>query len=130
MIHRVGQVGNAPPRELQRIEGLPGFGDQLDALLRPPPTRAADVDPQGVSFSKHAQARLASRGIELDECDMADLNKAVDNLARKGARESLVLLGENAFIVGVPDRKVVTALSRQEAIGNIFTNIDSTVVAR
>ncbi len=129
MINRVGQVGYAPPREFQRIEGLPGFGDQLDALLRPP-QRAPEAAPQGVSFSKHAQARLASRGIELDEFDMADLEKAVDMLAKKGARESLVLLGDNAFIVGVPDRKVVTALSRQEAIGNIFTNIDSTVVAR
>ena len=81
-------------------------------------------------FSKHAQARLASRGIELDADDVEDLGRAMDQLHKKGSRESLVLLGENAFIVGVADRKVITALTRQEAIGNIFTNIDSTVVAR
>ena len=130
MINRVGHVGYAPPAGFQRVESLPGFGDQLEALLRPSAPRPADAGPSSVSFSKHAQARLASRGIELDAIDMEDLNRAVDQLAKKGARESLVLLGDNAFIVGVPDRKVVTALSRQEAIGNIFTNIDSTVVAR
>ena len=83
-----------------------------------------------VSFSKHAQARLASRGIELDSADLEDLGKAVEQLAQRGARESLVLLGDNAFVVGIAERKVITALTRQEAIGNIFTNIDSTVVVR
>lgn len=130
MIERVGQLGYAPPPGAQRVENLPGFGEALDALLKPPTAPATGAAPGGVSFSKHAQARLASRGIELDEFDMEDLNRAVDALSKKGARESLVLLGDNAFIVGVPDRRVVTALTRQEAVGNIFTNIDSTVVAR
>jgi len=42
----------------------------------------------------------------------------------------LLLVGENAFIVGVERRTVITALSRQEAVGSIFTNIDSTLVIR
>ena len=54
----------------------------------------------------------------------------MDQLARKGARESLVLLEDNAYIVGVPDRRVITVMSRGEAVGNIFTNIDSTLVVR
>jgi len=127
----VQRVGYAQPtgKSFQTVEGLPGFGDQLDALLRPSQPKPAE-SAGGIQFSKHAQARLQSRGIELDDQDMEDLSRAVDNLAKKGAKESLVLLGDNAFIVGVPDRRVVTALSRQEAVGNIFTNIDSTVVAR
>ena len=115
----------------QTIDSLPGFGDALEALLRQPaaPPTAAGVGGE-VSFSKHAQARLASRGIELDSADLEDLGKAVEQLAQRGARESLVLLGDNAFVVGIAERKVITALTRQEAIGNIFTNIDSTVVVR
>lgn len=134
----VNRIGSTPAGESNRrsIESMPGFGDTLDALLKPMPARSGDVRSAetqfdgGVRFSKHAEARMVSRGISLDEADMADLGQAVDALAKKGAKESLILLGENAFIVGVPDRKVITALSRQEAIGNIFTNIDSTVVAR
>lgn len=128
---RIGGVGPAPPAGRQTIDAVPGFGDTLDALLRPPATPSTSPGVGGgVSFSKHAQARLQSRGIELDDTDLEDLGTAVDQLAKKGARESLVLLGDNAFVVGVPDRKVITALTRQEAIGNIFTNIDSTIVAR
>lgn len=127
------RIGSLPAREIERrsIESVPGFGDTLDQLLRPTPARTQEpLHDGGIRFSKHAEARMVSRGIQLDESDMADLGLAVDALAKKGAKESLVLLGDNAFIVGVPDRKVITALSRQEAIGNIFTNIDSTVVAR
>ena len=134
MINSVNRIGQFPSGEISRpgIESVPGFGDTLDRLLNPKVAqRPADTQiGGGVRFSKHAEARMVSRGIELDDGDMADLGNAVDALSKKGAKESLILLGENAFIVGVPDRKVITALSRQEAIGNIFTNIDSTVVAR
>ena len=47
---------------------------------------------------------------------------------KRGARESLVLMDDMALIVGVPKRTVITAMSRSEAMGNIFTNIDSTLV--
>jgi flagellar operon protein len=133
MIHGVNRIGQVPPTGVGRthLESVPGFGDTLDALLQPQRTRAAEPELGGaVRFSKHAEARMVSRGIELDESDLTDLGNAVDALSKKGAKESLILLGDNAFIVGVPDRKVITALSRSEAVGNIFTHIDSTVVAR
>ena len=83
-----------------------------------------------LKFSRHASARLKSRGIELSSQDLQDLSEAVDRLETKNARESLLLLGEHAFIVGIPKRTVITAMPRQEAIGSIFTNIDSTLVVR
>jgi hypothetical protein len=39
-------------------------------------------------------------------------------------------MGDHAFIVGVPDRRIVTVMTRAEAAGNIFTQIDSTAVVR
>jgi hypothetical protein len=39
-------------------------------------------------------------------------------------------MGDHAFVVGVPRRTVITAMTRQEAVGSIFTNIDSTLVMR
>ncbi len=89
------------------------------------PAEAPDI-----RFSKHAATRLRSRGIELSQADLQELSDAVDRLESKNARESLLLLGEHAFIVGVPKRTVITALTRREAIGSIFTNIDSTLVLR
>lgn len=127
-LQRVGGPG-ALPEIAPRLgpESAPGFGQSLDALLRPAQRASGGT---GVEFSRHAAARMESRGIELDPGDLADLSGAIDQLARKGAKESLVLMGDHAFIVGVPDRKVVTVLTRQEAAGNIFTNIDSTAVVR
>ena len=91
---------------------------------------ADPTEGSSLRFSRHAQARLRSRDMDLTERDVADLEGAVDRLADKGARESLVLSGENAFIVGVPRRTVITAMPRTEAVGSIFTNIDSTLVVR
>lgn len=127
-VHGVGRVGGVAP-ERPTIDHAPGFGQALDALLRPasPPPAA---DGGEVRFSKHAAARMQSRGISLDEADLAELGEAIDRLAARGAKESLLLLGEHAFIVGVPDRRVITALTRSEAVGNLFTQIDSTVVVR
>lgn len=83
-----------------------------------------------VRFSRHATARLESRGMTLSEADLGDISAAVDRLQDKGARESLLLMGDHAFVVGVPKRTVITAMTRQEAVGSIFTNIDSTLVMR
>jgi hypothetical protein len=42
----------------------------------------------------------------------------------------LVLFGENAFILGVEKRTLITAMTRKEAMGTVFTNIDSAIVLR
>ncbi len=126
------QGGFQPVRST--IDAAPGFGDSLDALLGSPkpsaPTPGATPTPGGLQFSRHAAARMQSRGIELSDDDVADLSNAIDKLRQRGAKESLLLLDDHAFIVGVPDRKVITALTRSEAVGNIFSQIDSTVVVR
>jgi flagellar operon protein len=129
-VRGVGSLGGVQaPYERPSLESMPGFGDSLDQLLRPRASQPAAA-PSDVNFSRHAQARMESRNIHLDEQDRADLASAVDRLAQRGAKESLVLMGEHAFIVGVPDRKVITVMTRSEAAGNIFTQIDSTAVVR
>lgn len=82
---------------------------------------------QPVKLSQHAQERLKSRGITLSEADMKQLEGAVDSVAQKGGRESLILMGDAALVVSVKNRTVVTAMDRQGMKGNVFTNIDSAV---
>lgn len=84
---------------------------------------------QGVEFSKHAIQRLSERSIDITEGDMLErLNKGVGIAADKGSSESLVLVGDNAFVVSVKNNKVITTVPKEELQGNIFTNIDSTVI--
>lgn len=83
----------------------------------------------GVEFSKHAIQRLEERSIDLAEGNTLErLNKGVEIAADKGSNETLVLVDQNAFVVSVKNNKVITTLSNEDLRGNIFTNIDSTVI--
>ncbi len=84
---------------------------------------------RGVEFSKHAMQRLEERSIDLSENSTLErLNRGVELAADKGSSETLVLVGRNAFVVSVKNNKVITTLSDNELQGNVFTNIDSTVI--
>jgi flagellar operon protein len=83
----------------------------------------------GLKFSKHAQQRLDSRNIQLSDDDMAHLSNAVTKADEKGAKDSLVLMREMAFVVSVKNRTVVTAMDSAHLKDNVFTNIDSAIIA-
>lgn len=83
----------------------------------------------GLHFSRHAQKRLEQRGIDMDGARMARLEQAVDQAAAKGSRDSLILLDEMALVVSVQNRTVVTAMDQQGGKEQVFTNIDSVVIA-
>lgn len=84
---------------------------------------------RGVEFSKHAVQRLSERSIDITEGDTLErLNRGVELAADKGSVETLVLVDRNAFVVSVKNNKVITTIPQEEMIGNIFTNIDSTVI--
>jgi flagellar operon protein len=82
-----------------------------------------------LKFSAHAQTRIRSRNIELTSGMMEKLQNAVSTAKAKGANNSLVLFPDAAFIVNIPNRTVVTAMDGENIRDNIFTNIDSTVIA-
>lgn len=83
---------------------------------------------QGVKFSQHAQDRLRARNITLSANDIANLEGAVNSVAQRGGKESLVMMGDSALVVSIKNRTVVTAMDRSQMKGNVFTNIDSAVV--
>ncbi|OGR30927.1 MAG: flagellar protein [Desulfuromonadaceae bacterium GWB2_53_15] len=83
---------------------------------------------QGLKFSQHAQDRLKARNITLSANDLANLEGAVNSVAQKGGKESLVMMGDSALVVSIKNRTVVTAMDRTQLKGNVFTNIDSAVI--
>ncbi len=82
-----------------------------------------------IRFSNHAQSRLQKREINITEEDLKRLSNAIDQVERKGGRESLILMDGIAFIVNVPERLIVTAVDADSRRGGIFTQIDSVVLA-
>ncbi len=79
-------------------------------------------------FSKHAQQRLYSRGLELSDTKLQEIADAVDRAETKGSRETLVLSDDIALVVSVPNRTVVTAFDRDNLRDGIVTSIDSAVI--
>ena len=88
-----------------------------------------EAELQHLKFSKHAQERLQTRNIQLSENDKVQLEKAVQLAGQKGSQDSLVFLKDMAFIVNVRNRVVVTAIDQEHLRQNVFTNIDSAIVA-
>ncbi len=81
-----------------------------------------------VKFSKHAANRLADRNIELTENQLDRLKEGTEKAGAKGIKESLVIVDQLAFIVNIPSSTVVTAMNKQDAAENVFTNIDGAVI--
>lgn len=89
----------------------------------------SEIRKREVDFSAHAIRRLESRQIDIVENDKIDrLNRGVEIAAEKGSEESLILVDSTAFVVSVKNNKVITTVSADDLKGNIFTNIDSTVI--
>ncbi|HID57321.1 TPA: hypothetical protein EYP37_12375 [Candidatus Poribacteria bacterium] len=81
-----------------------------------------------VKISAHASARLRQRRIYLSGEDMERINRAVEKMSEKGARESLLLMRDLALLVNVKSRTVITALDGQNMRDKVFTNIDSAMI--
>ena len=80
-----------------------------------------------VAFSKHALSRAEERGIEVTPSLLERLTDSVERAEAKGATNILALDQSLAFIVNVPNGRVITALSEEEMKDSIFTNIDGAV---
>ncbi len=81
-----------------------------------------------IRFSKHAQARLKDRNIQMSAVQLQKINDAVCKAEKKGIKESLVLMDNLALVVSVKNKTVITAVNNKEIKENVFTNIDGAVI--
>lgn len=107
--------------------GSASFGELLRHRAE---TVGAESTAAEVALSKHAASRAEQRGIDLSEHLMARLSESIALANTKGVRNMLVLDETSAFIVDVPQSRVVTALSKEELKDNLFTNIDGAVLLK
>jgi len=123
-----GLIGPRPvtgPLQPRRPAATTDAGKTFAETLREAQQSAAG----SLKFSAHAQTRIQSRSIALDRSDLQRIEGAVDRAAGKGARESLILLDKAALVVSIPNRTVITVVDQASMKQNVFTNIDSAVIA-
>ena len=85
------------------------------------------LNQEKLRVSRHASERMEERGVVLSDELKEGLSAAVETAEKKGARNALVIGEASVFIVNVPGRVVVTAVTKEEMKDNIFTNIDSAI---
>lgn len=127
---QVGPAGGPDQRPVQRQRQAAGVQQPSFAeALRQAKALPEQTQGQALKFSAHAQTRIQSRQIPWGPAETARLEGAVQRAAGKGARESLVLLDQTALVVSVSNRTVITVVDRDQLKQNVFTNIDSAVIA-
>lgn len=104
--------------------GKPDNSVSFDSLLK-----EQLVAKKAVTFSGHAQQRLKARNISFSSQQLDRITDAIDRAAVKGARDSLLLVDNVAAVVSVENRTVVTVVDGASMKDNVFTNIDSAVIA-
>ena len=116
---RMQQVAGAAQQQAAQTGG---FGAALQQEL----TKAAQEE-RGVAFSKHAISRAEERGIEITPSLIDQLKGSMIRAQSKGATNILAMDAEKAFIINVPNAKVITAITQAEMRESVFTNIDGAV---
>ena len=114
MIERVGQQPLSTVHSQRQETSSPGVS--FDAALR----QQMQAQEGQVSFSKHAMARAEERGIQVTTDLLEKLHGSVE--------KALALDSSLAFIINVPNSRVITTMSQDEMKENIFTNIDGAVI--
>lgn len=117
---RTQATGQRPKRSRSASPDKPRFSEILNKQLTQPT--------QGVRFSSHAVDRLASRNIVLSDQDLSEIGQAVDKVAEKGGKESLLMMNNLALLVSVENRTVITAMDKTAGQQRVFTNIDSAMM--
>lgn len=122
-VDRVAGAAPAAPAAAPSRAAAPGFDRLLADRIRDAP------GPQGLRWSAHAVERLTQRRIAVTPEVQQRLEGAVERLAAKGGRESLVMVDRTAFVVSVTNRTVITAVDQAGMRDQVFTNIDSAVLS-
>jgi len=109
-------------RKVGETAGLPFQGQAFREIL------SKTLVQKGIHVSGHAEKRIGERKISLDADTKNLLNEAIDELSAKGAKDSLVITRDAAFILNVPSRTLITAMNLSEAKNRLVTQIDSVLL--
>ena len=66
--------------------------------------------------------------VSLGTSNLERLNEGMKLAEEKGLNNTLILVDSTAFVVNVENNKVITTVNQESLKGNVFTNIDGTVI--
>ena len=81
---------------------------------------------EGYVLSKHAAERLNE--INFTDEDMKNIGEGFNLAEDKGAKNSVMIYKDVALIASIENRTLITAIEKDRAKDNVFTNVDSVVI--
>lgn len=124
MSFRINREQFIPPLTSTETKGTKTNSKDFQKILQDSLGKKEDK----IKISAHAQQRISERHINLNDKDLNRLNQAMDTLEKKGAKESLMIYKDMAFIASVKNRTIITAMQNKEM--DLVTNIDSAIVVK
>lgn len=90
--------------------------------------QAVESTNRKLAISKHAQLRMNQRNIDINSTTWSKIEAQIQQAQKMGVTDSLVLTKEAALVVSAKNNTVITAMGRDEASSQIFTNINGTIL--
>lgn len=81
---------------------------------------------ENITISKHAASRLNE--INFSDEDMKAVEKGFEIAKEKKSKNAVMIYKDTALIASIENRTIITAVNKDRAKDNIFTNIDSVVI--
>lgn len=106
----------------------PPSKSQSSKLLNGPSFKEVFENTSSIKFSKHAESRLRSRDVQLDQSQIQRMEQALEKAEAKGVKDTLLLMDNMAFIANTKSRTIITTVPKENMEENIFTNIDGAVI--
>ena len=114
-----GQGLYPPSTSTQKNESSVAFADVLRSTIE---------KNSEVNFSNHAIKRAVDHNMDITDDELNRLNEGVRLASEKNLDDTLILVGEKAFVVSVKNNIVITTVNNNSIQGNVFTNINGAVI--
>ena len=87
---------------------------------------AINKDSNEYTLSKHEAERL--KEINFTDVDMDQIAKGFKMAQDKGSKNSVMIYKDVALIASIENKTIITAIEKERAKANVFTNVDSVVI--
>lgn len=81
---------------------------------------------ENFTISKHAALRLNE--LNFTDEDMKAVEKGFEIAKEKNSKNAVMIYKDTALIASIENKTIITAVNKDRAKDNIFTNIDSVVI--
>ena len=119
--YQIGNIGQFDTKPIStnniKTNDQVNFKDVLDN---------AKTNNESFTISKHAALRLNE--INFNDEDMKNIEKGFQIAKDKNSKNAVMLYKDVALIASVENKTLITAVEKERAKDNIFTNIDSVLI--